>query len=76
MHDTGGDGVTRGPLARCIRERFNRSRKADTPKIHKPVDIRYPHQAKRWRLGVVRNPGDPATEGVFAMGKDKEDIVF
>ena len=40
------------------------------------MDIRYPHHAKRWRLGVGRNPGYPTTEGVFAMGKDKEDVVL
>jgi hypothetical protein len=44
--------------------------------IYEPTDIRYPHDAKRWRLGVVRNLGDPTTKGVFAMAKDTEDIVF
>ena len=40
------------------------------------MDIRYPHHAKRWKLGVGRNPGDSTTEGVFDMGKDTEEVVF
>ena len=66
----------RGPSDRCNRGWFNQGREADAPEVHEPVDIRYPHHAKRWRLDVGRNPGDPTTEGVFAMGKDKEDVVF
>jgi hypothetical protein len=40
------------------------------------MDIRYPHNAKRWRLGVGRSPGALETEGVIAIGKDAEDVVF
>ena len=66
----------RGPSARCNRGWFNRGHKPDTPEVHEPADIRYPHHAKRWRLGVGRNPGDSTTEGVFAMGKNKDEVVF
>ena len=64
----------RGPSARCNRGWSNRGREPDTPEVHEPSDIRSPHHAKRWRLGVGRNPGDSTTEGVFAMGKDTEAI--
>ena len=60
----------------CNRGWTNRGREACIPEVHEPVDIRNPHQAQRWRLVVGRNPGDPTTQGVFAMGKDKENIVF
>ena len=66
----------RGPSARCNRRWSNRGRKPDTPEVHEPADIRYPHHAKRWRLGVGWNPGDSTTEGVFGMGKNKEEVVF
>jgi hypothetical protein len=66
----------RGPLARRNRAKFSDDKGNDTPVICKPTDIRYPHNAKRWRLGVGRSPGNLTTEGVFGMGKDTEDIVF
>ena len=66
----------RGPSARCNRGWTNGGREADTPEVNEPADIRYPHHAKRWKLGVGRTPGDLTTEGVFAMGKDKTAIVF
>ena len=66
----------RGPSARHNRGWTNGGREPDTPEVNGPADIRYPHHAKRWKLGVGRNPGDSTTEGVFAMGKDKDVIVF
>ena len=66
----------RGPLARCYRARFSDGKGNDTPVIYKPTDIRYPHNAKRWRLGVGRSTIAPGTEGVFAIGKDTEEVVL
>ena len=66
----------REPSARCNRGWTNGGREPDTPEVHEPADIRYPHHAKRWRLGGGRNPGDSTTEGVFAMGKEKAAVVF
>ena len=66
----------RGHSARCNRGWTNGGREPDTPEVNGPADIRYPHHAKRWKLGVGRNPRDSTTEGVFAMGKDKDAIVF
>ena len=66
----------KGPAARSNRGWSNRGREPDTPEVHEPIGIRYPHHAKRWKLGVGRNPGDATTEGVFAMGKDMEEVVF
>ena len=66
----------RGPSARCNRGWTDGGREPDTPEVNEPADIRYPHHAKSWKLGVGRNPGDSTTEGVFAMGKDKAAIVF
>ena len=62
--------------ARRNRGWSNQGREPDTPEVHEPVDIRSPHHAKRWKLGVGRTPGDSTTEGVFAMGKDTEEVVF
>ena len=66
----------RGPSARRNRGWTNGGREPDTPVVNGPANIRYPHHAKRWKLGVGRNPGDPTTEGVFAMDEDKDAIVF
>ena len=49
---------------------------ADTPAVNEPADIRYPHHAKRWKLGVGRTLGDVTTEGVFAIGKNQTAIIF
>ena len=37
----------KGPLARSNRGWSNGGREPDTPEVHEPVDIRYPHHAKR-----------------------------
>jgi hypothetical protein len=66
----------RGPLARRNNAKFSDDKRNDTPVICEPTDTRYPHNAKRWRPGVGWHPENPTTEGVFAMGKDTEDIVF
>jgi hypothetical protein len=66
----------RGPLARCNRERFPDGNGTDTPVTYEPTDIRYPCNAKRWKLGVGWSSGALETEGVFAIGKDTEDVVF
>ena len=44
----------KGPSARSNRGWSNRGREPDTPEVPEPVDIRYPHHAKRWKLGVGR----------------------
>jgi hypothetical protein len=66
----------RGPLARCNRARFLDGNGTDTPKTYEPTDIRYPCNAKRWKLGAGWSSGAPDTEEVFAIGKDTEDAVF
>ena len=66
----------RGPLARCNRARFPDGNGTDTPVTYEPTAIRYPCNAKRWKLGVDWSSGAPETEGVFAIGKDTEDVVF
>jgi hypothetical protein len=66
----------KGPAARSNRGWSNRGREPDTPEVHEPIGIRYPHHAKRWKLGVGQNPGDATTEGVFAIGKEMEEVVF
>ena len=64
------------PLVRSNRGWSNRSREPDTPEVQEPIGIRYPHHAKRWKLGVGQNPGDATTEGVFAISKEMEEVVF
>ena len=66
----------RGPLARCNKARFPDSNGTDTPVTYEPTDIRYPCNSKRWKLGVGWSSVAPETEGVFAIGKDTEDVVF
>ena len=69
-------GSLRGPLARQNRANFNSSQ-VDSTRENTPREIRYPHNAKRWRLGVGRVQGERHLEGVFAMGKvDTEGVVF
>ena len=34
-----------------------------------PVELRFPHNSKKWGLGVGQVPGERALEGVFAIGK-------
>jgi hypothetical protein len=42
----------RGALARRNRAKFSDGKGNDTPVRCEPTDIRYLHNAKRWRLGV------------------------
>jgi hypothetical protein len=66
----------RGPLARCNRARFPDGNGTDTPVTYEPTDIRYPCNAKWWKLGVGWSSGAPETEGVFAIEKNTEDVAF
>ena len=58
----------RGPLARLNRANLNHNRD-DGTRDRAPVELRYPHNSKRWGLGVGQVPGERALEGVFAIGK-------
>ena len=58
----------RGPLARSNRANLNHNQE-DGTRDRAPVELRYPHNSKRWGLGVGQVPGERALEGVFAIGK-------
>ena len=58
----------RGPLARSNRANLNHNRE-DGTRDRAPVELRYPHNSKKWGLGVGQVPGERALEGVFAIGK-------
>ena len=65
----------RGPQAR--RNRANVLAGVDSaPSVSIPTGIRYPHNSKKWQLGVGKCPGESSLEGVFAMGKGEAEIVF
>jgi hypothetical protein len=69
-------GSLRGPLARWNTANFNSSQ-VDSTRKNAHREIRYPHNAKWWRLGVGRVQGERHLEGVFAMGKaDTEGVIF
>jgi hypothetical protein len=66
----------RGPLARQNRANFN-SGQVNSTRDREPREIRCPHNAKRWRLGVGQVRGERNLEGVFAMRKvGTEGIIF
>jgi hypothetical protein len=74
--DLASMGNLRGLLARQKRPNFN-SAQVDSTRDSEPREIRYPHNAKRWRLGVGRVQGERNLEGVFAMGKvGAEGVIF
>ena len=58
----------RGPLARSNRANFNHDQE-DGTRDREPGELRYPHNSKRWGLGVGQVPGERALEGVIAIGK-------
>ena len=58
----------RGPLARPNRANLHHNRD-DGARDKTPMELRYPHNSKRWGLGVGQVPGERALEGVFAIGK-------
>ena len=63
-----------GPLARPNRAKF-KSDQDDRTRESAPMELRNPHNAKRWGLGVGRVQGEQSLEGVFAIGKVKADGV-
>jgi hypothetical protein len=65
-----------GPLARCNRARVPDGNGTDKPVTYEPTGIRYPFNAKRWKLGVGWSLEAPETEGVFSIGKGTEEVVF
>jgi hypothetical protein len=38
------------------------------PSVNVPTGIRFPHNSKKWQLGVGKCPGEATLEGIFAMG--------
>ena len=40
------------------------------------TQVRYPHKAKQWHLGVGKCSGREKVEGIFAMGAAAETVVF
>ena len=65
----------RGSQAR--RNRANVLAEVDSaPSVSIPTGIRYPHNSKKWQLGVGKCPGESSLEGVFTMGKGEAEIVF
>ena len=40
------------------------------------TQVRYPHKAKQWHLGVGKCAGKEKAEGLFAIGASAETVVF
>jgi hypothetical protein len=65
----------RGPHARSTRAKT--IKEIDTaPLITGPEQMRYPHSAKQWQLGVGRPTFLEDGEGLFAIGTSAEGLVF
>jgi hypothetical protein len=47
-----------------------------TPSVNVPTGIRFPHNSKKWHLGVGKCHEEATLEGIFAMGKEEAEIVF
>jgi hypothetical protein len=65
----------RGPQARSNRATVLAGINS-APSVNVPTGIRFPHNAKKWQLGVGKCPGEDTLEGVFAMGRKEAEIVF
>ena len=65
----------RGPQARSNRATVLAGINC-APSVNVPTGIRFPHNSKKWQLGVGKCPGEATLEGVFAMGKKEAEIVF
>ena len=65
----------RGPHARLNRAtHFQGIEKA--PNCSGLTQVRYPHKAKQWHLGVGKCAGKEKAEGLFAIGASAETVVF
>ena len=65
----------RGPQARSNRATMLTGINC-APSVNVPTGIRFPHNSKKWQLGVGKCLGEATLEGVFAMGKKEAEIVF